>query len=493
MPTDRGRRLTSATAIARWASPGLALSFIVFVLLALTVSHDPAAGVTWSGAPFSDEGWNVQNARNLVTIGTWSTDEWSRQGVTLPFAVIEAIVFRMAGVGIVQARMVSVAAVAATAFLVWWLAGRIAGRGVGILAGVAFATSAVVLYYGRLAFIEPLETFFLTLGWLTLVAAMTRHPGRWGIAGGLILALAIGSKPNALFPVLGILGVAGLSGLRAKVLRRWFIAATGALVLAGGLWVGLLWLPNRGAVGAQTSSWLGYVATSPGQALQYARDFVRNNDQAIGMIGPLILGGALGFMATMARRRQASGELLAVVATAVGWLVCGFGILFLVNYNPNRYLFQLVPPLCILTAIAVSTLGSAIGPLRSRLMTATMPATIGLMLAAPGLVAWSGWVTGTASTLPAIQEAFRAAVPAGATVAGGLAPTLAMRTSGIVMFSGFGMNAGDLYAQRGVRWVVAEQDEVPAWVSRHPAAWAARRLILSTTWGPHVVGLYELP
>ena len=50
--------------LERVALIGLPLS-IGLVLLA-AIDRDPAHGVTFSNAPFSDEGWRALNARNLV-------------------------------------------------------------------------------------------------------------------------------------------------------------------------------------------------------------------------------------------------------------------------------------------------------------------------------------------------------------------------------------------------------------------------------------------
>ncbi len=86
---------------------------VLFLLLAF-VSADPAPGVTISNGPFTDEAWDVVNARNLVLLGTWSTDDWNLHLVNVPFSVITAAVFQVAGVGIVQARLISIAATVVT-------------------------------------------------------------------------------------------------------------------------------------------------------------------------------------------------------------------------------------------------------------------------------------------------------------------------------------------------------------------------------------------
>jgi 4-amino-4-deoxy-L-arabinose transferase-like glycosyltransferase len=48
-----------------------------------------------------------------------------------------------------------------------------------------------VLFYGRLAFLEPLAGLFLTVGILALAKVDGPRPGRWGLVGGLALSLAV--------------------------------------------------------------------------------------------------------------------------------------------------------------------------------------------------------------------------------------------------------------------------------------------------------------
>jgi hypothetical protein len=70
----------------------LAAPAAVLVILLAFISVDPAAGVSASRGPFTDEAWNVVNARNLVLLGRWSTDDWNLHLVNVPFSVIEAAV-----------------------------------------------------------------------------------------------------------------------------------------------------------------------------------------------------------------------------------------------------------------------------------------------------------------------------------------------------------------------------------------------------------------
>jgi hypothetical protein len=68
---------------------GIGLAFAVSGLLLAFIGADPTRGITGSKSPFTDEAWNVLNARNLALLGTWSTDEFNLDLVNGPFSLLE--------------------------------------------------------------------------------------------------------------------------------------------------------------------------------------------------------------------------------------------------------------------------------------------------------------------------------------------------------------------------------------------------------------------
>lgn len=217
---------------------------VVFGLLAVFVLRDPAGRVTASNAPYSDEAWDLINPRNFVLFGTFSTDDWNLHLVNVPYSIIQAAVFTVAGVGMAQGRLLSIVAVALTMAALGWGLRRPLGQGAAILAALAYGTSTLVLYYGRLAFLEPLVALFLTVGGLLALRADGPRSGRWGLAAGLALALAIGTKPSAAFATAGLLVGLGLVRGRSPAVRRWIGGAVVAIGLAGLVWIVLIGLPN---------------------------------------------------------------------------------------------------------------------------------------------------------------------------------------------------------------------------------------------------------
>ena len=192
----------------------MAMAVAASALLLAFIGADPTSGVTGSLSPFTDEAWNVMNARNLALLGTWSTDELNLHLVNGPFSLIEAAVFSVLGVGIVQARLVSIVSVGLTTLiLAIGLRGPL-GRGPALLAAASFGTCALVLYYGRLAYPETLAMLEMTAGMVLVGQAREGMSGRRGIVAGILFGLAIATKANALFGLVG--GIAGLRWWRGQ-------------------------------------------------------------------------------------------------------------------------------------------------------------------------------------------------------------------------------------------------------------------------------------
>jgi hypothetical protein len=470
----------------------------LLVALVALIDLDPAHGVTGSRSPFSDEGWGVMNARNLVRLGTWAPDDWHLYLVNLPFSITEAVSFQLLGVGIVQARLVSVLATVATAgILAVGLRGPF-GRVPALVAAVAFASSTLVLFYGHLALLEPLVTACLTLGVVLVIRANDAHAGRWGVVAGLALAIAIGTKPNAAFAAVGILAGIALIGIRSDpALRRWLawsLAAIGACAVA---WLAFVGIPNASRVAADIRIWPAQrLPASPRALIGAIGRYPVASDGAIPATAPALLGGAIGVVASFLgwRRLDATGRRL--VCAAVGWLVLGFAPLFILSYHPNRYVEPLIPALAILLAAGLSVAWPRLRARVSRPILVVAGATLVAVLAAPGSIAYAGWIAHGSRTLVATQAAFERLVPDGAILEGDFAPLFAMttRAQAIVPWPHAGVNVGDRYADRGVRWLVASGDEPPpGWVAQHPDAWAGRRSVHCATWDRQDVCLFALP
>jgi hypothetical protein len=474
----------------------LSIAVLALLLLAPFAGLDPVRGVTFSNAPFSDEAWNLMGARNLVLFGNATTDAWATWLLAIPFTAIEAAAFAVFGVKLVVARLVIIGAVTLTGAGITAALGGVVGHRAAWVAGVAYVTSALVLFYGRLAFLEPLVGLFLAVGVLSLTGAARGAAVRWGILGGGALALAVMTKglalPSAVAVILVVLVLAG----RVAWTRRWLAGAVPvAAALAAG-WTLLVLLPNRQAVRAVlTTIYPPFnLPTRPGEAVHRLASLPFADDVLL-LAGPLLLVAAIGTL-RLVRSVRREGVTAAGAAGLAGLaaLLAGLLVLGLVDYQPNRYVVAILPLAAIVAGWALPAtdrIGWRGRPWNPPRWAAPIAAAI--LLASPGIVAQAGWMRSAGTEVARIQAVVLAALPAGATITGQYAPLVALGAPVRTLVPFKSVNDGDLYAE-GTRYV-AWTDKGPGWAANHPAAWAARRTIACMTWGkvPERTCVYELP
>ncbi|HEV8516686.1 MAG TPA: glycosyltransferase family 39 protein [Candidatus Limnocylindrales bacterium] len=483
------RRLVGA------AWPSLAVAGLALLLLVPVLDLDPPRSVTFSDSPFTDEAWYVLNSRNLVLFGRWATDDWTLYLVTPVYAALQALNFSLFGPGILQARALVTAVTVSTAVLLAAGLRPSLGTTAALLAAIALATSALALYYGRLAYAEILVGAALTAATLAAGRASATASFGWGLLAGAALALSAGAKPVALGAAAGlVLGAVVAGGARPAVLR-WAFGALLVFALAAAGWLLVVWIP-AGAGGGSVLRILTPQALpiSVADLAERIAGYVQRNDGAFARSAPLVLGAlaALVLAAAGIPRRNSSGSDEAepdtgrsIAGAAAGWFLLGLAVLLVQDYRPNRYFVPLLPALAILTGIGARAALDAIPaalPRHARLLACL--ALVGA-LGLPGIATHVDWIGRGTRMLPGVEARAAKLLPSGSAVEGPYAPAVALaaHSSALVARPDRAINEGDLYLERGVRWVVADSEYVPAWVHRHPEAWAAREAVVCFLWG----------
>jgi 4-amino-4-deoxy-L-arabinose transferase-like glycosyltransferase len=487
--------------VNRWGAPIVATGVAVAaaVLLGIQLPADPIDGFTFSNSPFTDEGWSVLGARNQALLGTWSTDEWRLFWAQLPFNLAVLAAFEAIGVGIVQARAVSLlCSVTAVGLLTYMLARR-TGNVPGLVAGLALATSTLFLYYGRLALLEPMVLLFLVAGFGLLVLGWPHRTVIGGIAAGGSLALAIGTKPSAAFAVAGILAGALIAGGSVPGLRRRVATCTAVIGMAAIAWLVAI-LVQPGLLEIIFQIWPQQdMPASFAEAFERARIYLQNSDGALAMASPLLVGAAVATVMTAASWRHLTPLQRAATGAAIGWILVGWAVLVIVPYRPNRYVVQLLPALAVLLAVGLA----ALRPRFERLLPATRAAITAVLVAG---LAWHGatslvrWQSEATYRLPAIQARVLDLVTDDRPMEGGPAPTMGMRVPAPAIVTRFGpatvtslVNEGDLYDRYGIGWVFIGPAMKPAWAADHPEAWANRETVECFDWGSGPACLVRVP
>jgi hypothetical protein len=357
------------------------------------------------------------------------------------------------------------------------------------VAGIGLAASSLWLYYGRLAMLEPMETFFLVLGFVLLLAP--RWPRRlspWGhgLLGGAALALAIGVKPSAAIEAAGILLAVLVAGRPLADGGRRFLGASAAIVVAGLAWLGIV-LVQPAPLSEITGVWPQQtLPASLGTALARMDGYLRGSDGAIPHAGPLLAAGLLGAVLGVVAWRRLDTTQRTLLIGAVAWFGFGMLALMLVPYRPNRYVVPLLPPLAMLAGVGMHVASRA---LRGR----ALPVAVGLaiLLSLAGLRDLARWTAAATYRLPAIQERVAAVVGDSAAVQGSVTFGMRVRAPTIVVRPG--LNDGDLYATHHVRWLLVNPTTVPTWAALHRDAWEARQVLFCDPWPSGEACLIHVP
>lgn len=491
-----GRLIRPRTDPLAWLPVGLAVALTG--ALVWFIGADPTTGVTASGSPFTDEAWNVVNARNLVLLGTWSTDQFNLHLVNGPFSILEAGVFSILGVGIVQARLLSIASVAMTTLLLGFGLRQALGRGPAVVAAAAFGTCLLVLFYGRLAYTETLVMLEMTVGAVLIGRSAGDGPtGRWGLLAGVFFGLAIATKALAGFGVVGaILALLIVESRRSTAMRRWLAGCVGGLLAIGLAWIVIVFIPDHAAVAIDLNIWAHQVTpTSITELVGRIVSYPFRSDGALPGLGPIAGGAIVGVVATIAGWRQMPPPRRRLAVAAIGWVAIHLAVLLVSSYRPNRYLLPMLPGAILLVGVGAAALGET---LRRRAVPRSFAAgaiVAGLaVVMLPGIVSYGRWMSHATNRLEPMQRAVAALIPPGSTVWGGYAPLVAMGApvTTIVPWPPASANNGPDYQSRPVRWIVTGNHE-PEWIVPSSPAWAARVERVCFRWDRQRVCLVELP
>jgi 4-amino-4-deoxy-L-arabinose transferase-like glycosyltransferase len=482
---------------------GLLLAIGVLWLLAPFAGNDPPAGLTASNAPWTDEGFNLANARERVLGGRFATGDVDRSLTNGAYSALAAAAFTVTGPSLAAGRALSMAATAAAVLLLALGLARPLGRPAALLAAAALGGADLMLEHGRLALVEATVVALLA-GALVLAARAAERPSAAaGAALGLLVAAAVSVKANALLPGLVLLAVI-LVAAAARRDRRALamgLAGLGTLVLAAAAWLATIALPNWDRLRTAVRIWptveyLGAPAAVAGRVGRYLAD----SDQALGRSLPLLLAAAAG-LAVLVRRwpglRPAARDTLVMGALwGVGlWLAVAVGDYLPGHYvAPNRYVVPALPGLAVLAGFGLASVAALAG--RPSALAALAGVVLGLAVAVPGVVTYLDGALASGRARERDQRALAATLPADAVVYGAYAPTLLFdtRLTTLTPWPAADANVRDPVGRLGVTHVLvgpgpADPTGRLASLTGHGGAAALARV----PWGPGELVLYALP
>lgn len=321
---------------------GLA-SVVVGALLVrlLWLTADAPASLSWSGAPWTDEGLYSHVARSYALWHAPPQDGWNNRLVSPLWDLLALAAFRVVGVGYVALRLASIALTLVALAGFWLVLRREWGAPLATLGAALWAFDYYWIQYSRLGLLEPGLVCWLVLAALCWCVALDRGMP-WAVLAGMCAGVAWIWKSLALLwlpaPLLALLIVAAARRHRLAVAVG-YLTGLGLTLLA----YMLVWyLPQRAALEAAAAF---YAAQRVPQDLgAIARQVLASlrSPFIVGQTPVLLVAGLLGAARALWRLRR--GPLPPPVALGLAWLGCGVPLLAL-PYNPPRYFVWLVPAL----------------------------------------------------------------------------------------------------------------------------------------------------
>ena len=512
--------MSAAAAGGRGASPpgfspwvgrmgALVLAAAVLWLLVPFAGTDPPAGLTASNATWTDEGFNLANARERVLVGRFATGDIDRSLTNGTYSALAAGLFAVTGPSLAAGRVLSMVALAGAVLLLALGLARPLGRLPALLAGAALGGADLMLEHGRLALVEATVVVLLAGAFALAARAAWRPTPLAGVGLGLLLAAAVSVKATALLPAVVMLAVilAAAARRRDRPALAMGLAAAASASLAAVAWLLAVALPNWERLRTAVRVWprVDYLDDPLAIAGRLGR-YLADSDQAIGRSLPLLLAAAVGLAVLVGRWRRlrpAARDAL-VMATAWGiglWLVVAVGDYLPGHYlAPNRYVVPALPGLAVLAGFGLAAVAAAVGGRTSPASagqgrTALAGVVLGLAVAVPGVVTYLDGALQSGRVREADQRRLAAAVADDAVVYGAYAPTLLFdtRLATLTPWPSAGANVRDPVGRLGVTHVLVGNGptdptgQVPTIVEQ-----GAITVLARVPWGGQELALYAL-
>jgi 4-amino-4-deoxy-L-arabinose transferase-like glycosyltransferase len=320
----------------------LLFALLVVGLRAIHLDSDPPSWLSWSSGIYTDEGIYASDARSVVLFGHWSAGDFHSAEIAPVHHLLLMAVFRLLGVSLTSARLVSVLASLGTLLFLYLTLKVQYNSRTAIYAVIFLALSPVALFYSRLALLETPTALLLTFA---LYLIVSKKPN-W--LTGIVLALAVCCKPLALFCVPAFF--IDFRRFPAQVLQRFatFIAGLAAFFLT---WQ----VPHHTDLGRLNKYYLWHQYL-PHSTLQLEHNLFRSlwSGSSDGILPYLIHHEPLLLLALiLALFSKPVKEDLTLRLYAV-WLAVPALAFCSMSYEPSRYFILFWPTLAALAAVVIS-------------------------------------------------------------------------------------------------------------------------------------------
>ena len=341
----------------------LTLAGLLFALYFLHLSADFPNHAPWMDwAKYTDEGWYGDAAIRHFDLGHWYVHGDFNPAAALPvWPLLEGLVFRFTGVGIVPARALTVSVFGLTLVCAYIFLQRAIPSARAAQRGVRLAPACAVLLlvanpfcyaFMRLAILEPLLVLLTLVALLVASTVAPFAPTRARrllppLLLGLLVPLMVLTKTTAVFLLPAIAWMlAGRCGFQIRILLRWggLAAATGMTLWL--LYFGLVVRPHFLEDYRYLFSANGYSGITLATAAEVLLSTVRDGRWMGSALFPLAMLGAVATL--LWQRLRANAAAVSLLLWAGGYMCF---LAYHDNLQPRYYLVVAVPLTLLLTLV----------------------------------------------------------------------------------------------------------------------------------------------
>jgi 4-amino-4-deoxy-L-arabinose transferase-like glycosyltransferase len=315
------------------------------------IHADSPGNISISAGIQFDPPSKCHNARNRVLFGRWMTDDWNPYIHSPFYTGIQALTFRIFGVGLAQMRITSIVFSILSLLLLYFLVSRTDGPPAGLFALLLAVVSYPFLIFSRSALLEPFALFFMLLAATCIMKAYCRADSSWAYVwmatAGLAAAAAYLSKATALcFLAAVIINVLFFPPKRKRILLAFFIG----LVIILGLYAGPFFLSNVAQFKREVGFWVSRAGGYRFQSWLQQPLFVRLLHTRW-----LVIGAFLTVISVWTKTApQDKRPQYIIMAIMAGTLLIWSQFLSYVSYRPSRYYMPLIGPMILLVSHGVT-------------------------------------------------------------------------------------------------------------------------------------------
>lgn len=320
-------------------------------LMSYHIHADSPGNISISAGIQFDPPSKCHNARNRVLFGRWMTDDWNPYIHSPFYTSIQALTFRIFGVGLAQMRITSIVFSIFSLLLLYFLATHADGSPVGFFALLLAVISYPFLIFSRSALLEPFALFFMLLATACIVKAYCLADSRltyvWMATAGLAAGASFLSKATAIcFLAAVIINVLFFPPKRKRTLLAFFIA----LVVILGLYAGPFFLSNVVQFKREVGFWVSRAEGYWFQSWLQQPLFLRLVHTRWLVVGAFLTVISV-WTKTASQDKRPQYIIMAIMA---GTLLIWSQFLSSVSYRPARYYMPLIAPMILLVSHGVA-------------------------------------------------------------------------------------------------------------------------------------------